>query len=643
MVTIRSHSLIILIVFLFEWTCSRDLLTDSQNVTGHRSKRYLSYRSRLRQIYSLCNYPDLKCSPFDRYRSPDGICNNPSAPYWGATDTSLRRIVRNYYDDGISEPRSKGIDNNELPNVRYISNTISVDFTGDVKNPFTNLHQTFGQFLDHDIGHTPNILDKDKKKIKCCTPELTKNGGQHSDIKTGGPCFPIEIPTKDPFFQPRRCMNFVRSIEVTDKQKKCRSAAREQMNKLTSFIDASNIYGLTVDDGKKLRTFKGGLMKVSAYDLLPENINGECEKRNSSDYCFLAGDMRVNEHPGLSAFHAIFVRYHNKIAANLKQLNGRNRLWDDERIYQETKKIVNGVLQNIVYNEYLPKLVGDVATIKYKLKSSLTGQHRFLSSIDPRIMNAFSTAAFRYGHSSIPNEWSYGDKKVPLVAMFNSPFFIQDFKGKGLDMIVEGMVKDSSQPADKSFSNGVRNTLFKTFKVPGLDLVALNLQRGRDHGLAPYNIYREYCGLKPIEKFDGSTDQIRTLAQAYKHPNDVDLFIGGMTEPTVHNGKVGPTFACLIASQFHNLKYGDRFWFENVQQASPFLPVNPAAFSIGQIQAIRQVSIARILCDTTDIKYVPRYAFFHPSARLGNRRVSCKDYYSLPGLTITPWRTSLYG
>jgi len=48
-----------------------------------------------------------------------------------------------------------------------------------------------------------------------------------------------------------------------------------------------------------------------------------------------------------------------------------------------------------------------------------------------------------------------------------------------------------------------------------------------------------------------------------RHVDDVDLFIGGISERSVQRGVVGPTFAYLIAHQFRDIKRGDRFWHEN--------------------------------------------------------------------------------
>ncbi len=55
----------------------------------------------------------------------------------------------------------------------------------------------------------------------------------------------------------------------------------------------------------------------------------------------------------------------------------------------------------------------------------------------------------------------------------------------------------------------------------GMDLISLNLQRGREHGLPGYNEYRKVCGLKPINSFK-ELDQVmqkgsaQTFSKLYK-------------------------------------------------------------------------------------------------------------------------------
>ena len=61
-----------------------------------------------------------------------------------------------------------------------------------------------------------------------------------------------------------------------------------------------------------------------------------------------------------------------------------------------------------------------------------------------------------------------------------------------------------------------------------MDLVSLNVQRGRDHGIAPYNIWRAQCGLSRFERWSdmnvvASPETIDRLSFVYENVNDVDL------------------------------------------------------------------------------------------------------------------------
>ena len=61
----------------------------------------------------------------------------------------------------------------------------------------------------------------------------------------------------------------------------------------------------------------------------------------------------------------------------------------------------------------------------------------------------------------------------------------------------------------------------------------------------------------------------------FSHVDDVDLFNAAISEFALPGAVLGPTFACIMARQFKNLKFGDRFWFENnVHNPYPFTPGN---------------------------------------------------------------------
>ncbi|CAL4066154.1 unnamed protein product [Meganyctiphanes norvegica] len=297
-----------------------------------------------------------KCSnPNSKYRTADGSCNNIKNPDWGMSETPLARLLPPKYEDCIRSPRNTSVKGGPLPLPRTLSSNILID-NNKPDSQFTLSVMQWGQFMDHDLSLTPfEAMEHEggEEGIRCCTEgnkEMLPESEQHPM------CFPIEIPEGDGFFAPRkqRCMNFVRSQLAPGFD--CRFGPVEQVNDLTHWIDASTVYGQNQHDQDRVRTKQNGTLKTSGNNSLPiDNDAFECDAPNRGGVCYLAGESRVNEQPILAVLHTVWMRQHNHIARQLKDINSQ---WSDEAVFQETRRIVAAQFQHITYNEWLPVIVG---------------------------------------------------------------------------------------------------------------------------------------------------------------------------------------------------------------------------------------------------------------------------------------------
>ncbi len=200
--------------------------------------------------------------------------------------------------------------------------------------------------------------------------------------------------------------------------------------------------------------------------------------------------------------------------------------------------------------------------------------------------------------------------------------------------MVRGLTSQHGDKWDKVFSEDVTNHLFEVRRgTGGLDLVALNIQRGRDHGIRGYNEYRNICGVGKARNFDDLTDYLTTedvakLKNLYRDVDDIDLYVGGFLERPHRDSILGPTFKCLISDTFARLKLGDRFFYD--------LGLDPnVRFDPIQLQEIRKTSMARVLCDNTDrVREMQPSAFRMPGSA-SNKKTSCDNIAAIPVVQLS--------
>ncbi|GAB0495173.1 hypothetical protein MMPV_006471 [Pyropia vietnamensis] len=491
-------------------------------------------------------YTPARCS--SSFRTASGTCNNLGRVEAGSRMIALTRLPINdpAFDDGVSSPAG-----GRRPSARHISNIM-----GSQEGEFPSARRladtiwVWGQFLDHDLDLTPAVAD----------------GPRAEDL-------PIPV-AGDPIFLRRSSLNFHRSRYMRTGTRCCGNLLsdarpRKFPNKVSAWIDASQVYGDEPVRAAQLRSFVGGRLKTSAGSNLPFNGRGQggigddvptdAEGVVPGSRLFVAGDVRVNENVLLSASHTLGLREHNRwadaVAAAFPE-------YDEERVYQTARRIVGLAFQKITYEEWLPALLGGTST-------TFTDNTGYDSSADPAVTAFFSSAALRIGHTMVSDSLARrgpGGSVLAPLRLANSFFNVESFFSNEMDSLLRGAASQTAQETDVFIVDGLRNLLFGNPESgSGMDLLSLNIQRGRDHGLPPYNDVRAGLGLPRYSSFMQITDDAltaRRLAMAYEgNINAVDSFVGGIAEKHVPGGSVGSLFAAAIRDQFRRLAIADRFFY----------------------------------------------------------------------------------
>ncbi|MGQ7843122.1 peroxidase family protein [Granulosicoccus sp. 3-233] len=455
----------------------------------------------------------------------DGRDNNRQNPLVGSANTAYARLTPANYADGIAAPA-------EGPEPRYISNRIFEDHAQNLfsENGVTQWAYNWGQFIDHTIG------------LRGSSDEALFMAYDESD--------PLEtFAHGDGEFRTTRST----AMDGTGID-----TVREQLNTVSSFIDAWAVYGGSEVRLEWLRegpvdgdmSNNGARLLMTSEQYLPRAIErGDASKApamerlgnllyapDADEQAIIAGDVRANENIALTAVQTLFAREHNRIVDQLPEQ------WSEQRKFDMARRLVIATQQYITYEEFLPALgveleparhyradvetsvSNEFATVGFRAHSMIHGEIELQAQAgqyDESLLGQFAEAGIEVEHG----EEESGDIElaVPLNIAFHRPQLVAQL---GLGPLLAGLGGEPQYRNDEQIDNQLRSVLFQIpaersttmqgcLDGPTLnecfilvnDIGVLDIIRGREHGMASYNDMRRVYGLKEASSFSELTGE----------------------------------------------------------------------------------------------------------------------------------------
>jgi hypothetical protein len=477
-------------------------------------------------------------------RALDGFGNNLDLPGLGQAGTQYSRVAPANYADGVGSMVAG-------PPPRFISNRIFNDNGQNLfsENDVSQWGWVWGQFIDHDIGLRDESLPAADQR------RSTPSGGNAPPEPAGGG--PPGASDRIPYDPNDPLESFPNNLGGIDFSRTPAAGGtgvtspRQEINTISSFIDASNVYGVNPKRLDWLRTglLDGNPANNTALLRLPGGylprvgVRGDRRTAPQMDLmgpltgqpqlARVAGDVRANENLALTATQTLMAREHNRIVSMLPAS------LPEEAKFQIARRVVGAEVQFITYREFLPamgvvldryrgydptvnpSLSNEFATVGYRAHSTVHGE------IDVHYkagdFSAARLAAFKRQGVNLVNGGEGPVLNVPLNVAFGNPDLLQRV---GLGRVLDSLGDEREYRNDEQIDNTMRSVLFEVPKPgtpdPGVcsapvvkpqcftgvqDLGAIDVARARDHGMPSYNDMRRAYGLPPMQSFTDITGE----------------------------------------------------------------------------------------------------------------------------------------
>ncbi|XP_049878875.1 peroxidase-like [Pectinophora gossypiella] len=585
-------------------------------------KRCTSLTRRIRASNSILSM--IPCRK-EEGRRVDGTCVNPKYPSRGASPTPLLRMLPAKYGIGNSiRPARNG---SELPSARLLRTKILADGYPEDHHWSTLATHYFVHSIVDSVDLT--ILLRYAIVSDCCVGNIPNT--------VDPTCIPIPVPGDDPYLRRTgiRCMNLTRFTTFQEVGCIPRTLPAERISLPTPLLDLSIVYGFTAQREREIRTYQGGRIRSNVRNGIeyPPGTSPFCvqNRRPIENACYEFGDSYDgNVLTGITLVGLWFYREHNRLARNLARINP---CWEDQQLFEVARQINIAQWQKSLYYELYAGFMGWENAKKVGV---IYDTHDFVNDFD----ESFKPGVFH--EYVIGTRWFhvFQDGRLDLYdnmgKYLGTRTTVDDEYRSGIlevnnteAVLTQGSFRQPSHKVGYTMDPDLAERLFGELQAAS-DLPAIDIQRGRDAGLPPYNEYRKICGLKVARDWDDlkediKFDKLKQLKRIYEDVDDLEVMPAIYSEKWLKGAQVGPVLFCIMTQNLVQWRRSDRYFFEHGDI--------PASLTLPQLNEIRKWTSARLLCDNADkVDMIQRKALMKPSK--DNEIVSCKK---IPSVDLHKW------